>query len=205
MKKFTKLFLSCTAVAALAAAMGTAAMAAPIATYADGTLTLSGVEATGDQQTIVVLTEDATTVTEELVLAVDQQGETFTTVKLDANQIDAENNTYYVRIGGTDGSIQKTTFGKAASTRLLGDVDNNGTIETADASQIALKTVGRTSSKADFTVKETQLSADTDDNGYIETADALQVALFSVNRPTKVIDGQKTISDKVNQEIKEAE
>lgn len=142
MKKFTKLFLSCTAVAALAAAMGTAAMAAPIATYADGTLTLSGVEATGDQQTIVVLTEDATTVTEGIVLAVDQQGEPFTTVKLDANAINVDENTYYVRIGGTDGSIQKTTFGKAASTRLLGDVNSDTTIDVNDASMVVNHVLG---------------------------------------------------------------
>lgn len=151
MKKLSKTLLSVAAVTAVSAAMAASAMAATMtATYdaETGMVTLSDVASTGDSQTLLVVggnSVGATVATDDIKqIDQDDTGNVFTTVPV--GQLD--DGTYEVRIGG-DGQIQRATFtvgdvvGPTTETLIIGDVDSNKEINTADAARVAAKGVGK--------------------------------------------------------------
>lgn len=157
MKKFTKLFLSCAAMAAVTAAVATSAMAAAptlSATYEEanlnGELTLSVQGVTGEV-TLLVTQKDITkdTIADADILYVDQETATdagaaeFGTagkVGLRTNSTEAgkylQDGKYNVYVGYTDGDEFKVaakafTVGKSAVE--IGNVNGDNAIDPADA------------------------------------------------------------------------
>lgn len=203
MKKLTKLIFSCAAVAALTAAVGSAAMAAndfTVTPAADKTsLTIGTYDSTGADQTILVLKNNPTTVTEADIIYVDQiklSGDvtSFTTIPLDAaKMVDGE---YTVRIGGsntTDGYLsQSFRIGEGGETsdRLLGDVDNSKDITASDAAVIVEYTLGQAQLSGD-----SLQAADVDDSADVTGSDAAVIVEFTLG-DSSVIDGAKTIDAK---------
>ncbi len=140
MKKFSKLFLSCAAVAAVTAAVATSAMAAGIsatyapadATHETATLTIDASGYTAAQKTLLVLkpgvTLDKIDVDKGDVLQIDQKdGNDSIAVALPKNLADGK---YTVYMGG-DGQVYSTNFkvGNASSV-LVGDVNQDTKINT---------------------------------------------------------------------------
>lgn len=147
MKKFTKLFLSCTAVAALTAAVATSAMAAEKTLTAKysvaegasvGTVTIT-CASEDEAKTLLILKPEAdlTNITKDDILQIDQAAEivTATVPVLDATEADVEANkgTYTVLMGGTSGDIYKGTFKIGGSDVEIGNVNGDEAIDPADA------------------------------------------------------------------------
>lgn len=217
MKKFTKLFLSCAAVAALTAAVATSAMAAegnvdlkgaitgtyyPEATtvegteIAAGTLTLTAPNAADEIKTVVVLdaegeTADPNTVQIENknVIGIDQVTENTIVVKLDTTKVDTENKKYTVLIGGSAGQVYEAAFGKVGSTQLLGDVDGGGAIDVSDGSAILQHFV-----KVSTLEGDALQAADANDDGTVDVGDGSLVLQYFVKLDDSL--GTKTIADK---------
>lgn len=146
MKKFSKLFLSCAAVAAVTAAVATSAMAAGIsatyapadATHETATLTIDASGYTAAQKTLLVLkpgkTLETVKVSEGDVLQIDQQdGNDTITVALPKDLADGK---YTVYMGG-DGQAYSTNFkvGNASSV-LVGDATQDDSIDLDDATAV---------------------------------------------------------------------
>lgn len=146
MKKFSKLFLSCAAVAAVTAAVATSAMAAGIsatyapadATHETATLTIDASGYTAAQKTLLVLkpgkTLETVKVSEGDVLQIDQQdGNDTITVALPKDLADGK---YTVYMGG-DGQVYSTNFkvGNASSV-LVGDATQDDSINLDDATAV---------------------------------------------------------------------
>ncbi len=146
MKKFSKLFLSCAAVAAVTAAVATSAMAAGIsatyapadATHETATLTIDASGYTAAQKTLLVLkpgkTLETVKVSEDDVLQIDQQdGNDTITVALPKDLADGK---YTVYMGG-DGQVYSTNFkvGNASSV-LVGDATQDDSIDLDDATAV---------------------------------------------------------------------
>lgn len=146
MKKFSKLFLSCAAVAAVTAAVATSAMAAGIsatyapadATHETATLTIDASGYTAAQKTLLVLkpgkTLETVKVSEGDVLQIDQQdGNDAITVALPKDLADGK---YTVYMGG-DGQVYSTNFkvGNASSV-LVGDATQDDSIDLDDATAV---------------------------------------------------------------------
>ena len=145
MKKFTKLMLAAAAVAAVSTAMAVSAMADDTVTgtydATTGVVTLEGVVSSGDQQTLLVLTED-TDVTEEntnIIAQIDQAGmiESF---KLPQG---LGTGTYYIRMGGTNGTIQTGTLTISGGggdvetvTIIIGDANLDGSVTALDVGNV---------------------------------------------------------------------
>lgn len=131
MKKFSKLFLSCAAVAAVTAAVATSAMAAGIsATYkaageneTTAKLTIDASGYTADQKTLLIVPSSVSLdkVTADDVVQINQNAE-IVDVALPA---DLKDGTYTVYMGG-DGQIHETTFHVGAGEKILvGDVNKD--------------------------------------------------------------------------------
>lgn len=146
MKKFSKLFLSCAAVAAVTAAVATSAMAAGIsatyapadATHETATLTIDASGYTAAQKTLLVLkpgvTLDKIDVDKGDVLQIDQKdGNDSIAVALPKNLADGK---YTVYMGG-DGQVYSTNFkvGNASSV-LVGDATQDDSIDLDDATAV---------------------------------------------------------------------
>ena len=141
MKKFSKLFLSCAAVAAVTAAVATSAMAAGevSATYtpaADGATTASlkiTTNYTADQKTLLIVPSSVTLdkVSADDVVQIDQNAD-IVDVVLPANLKDGK---YTVYMGG-DGQVYSDTFRVGAGKVLIGDANQDGYVEAADATAI---------------------------------------------------------------------
>lgn len=146
MKKFSKLFLSCAAVAAVTAAVATSAMAAGIsatyapadATHETATLTIDASGYTAAQKTLLVLkpgkTLETVKVSEGDVLQIDQQdGNDTITVALPKDLADGK---YTVYMGG-DGQVYSINFkvGNASSV-LVGDATQDDSIDLDDATAV---------------------------------------------------------------------
>lgn len=212
MKKFTKLIFSCAAVAALSAAIGTAALAAPgdvtgtitgdiTGTYdvATKTITITDYESTGEQATMLVLNKDATQVADADIEAIDQAA------KIESIPLGIENpaagtkDTYYIRIGGSNGEIRMATL--TISTEgdtptpgnkvLIGNVDqaeddvtaegaaNVEAITTNDASWVIQSTVDTRTLEG-----ESVKAADTNgtvDQGKVTPSDAANILSYLLN------------------------
>lgn len=174
MKNFKKLLLAGAAITAMSAALATSAMAADdfTATYADGTVTLSGVPAevtSQDQVTMVVINGmDDVNPTEENLKQIGQKdgaADVFATIPVG----ELADGTYTVKLGGTAGKIYMDTFtvGDVDPEGMLGDVDGENGIETTDASLV----VNHVLEIAPLTTEQ-QTRADVDGKNGIETTDA---------------------------------
>ena len=193
MKKFTKVLFACAAVAAMTVAAGTAVMAEEIKdiqynVVEDGadTITIPAYDSTGEQQTLLVLSEDATTVTDGIIVQIDQQAGAFTNVVVG----DLKDGTYYVRIGGdaaTSFSYGSFKVGQTESTRLLGDVDGSKTINVSDATKVVNHVLGTETLEG-----ENFKAADADKNTQVNVSDATQIVNFVLGTDS-VIDGVTTI------------
>lgn len=195
MKKFTKVLFACAAVAAMTVAAGTAAMAEEIKgiqynVVEDGadTITIPAYTSTGEQQTLLVLNNDATTVVDTDIVQIDQQGGAFADVVVG----DLKDGTYYVRIGGDSAatfSYGTFTVGETVtpSTRKVGDVDGNTVINGTDAAKIVNHVL-----KSETLTGEALSAADTDTNGAVNGTDAAQIVNF-VLKTTSTVDGVTTI------------
>lgn len=187
MKKFSKLFLSCAAVAAVTAAVATSAMAAGevSATYtpaADGATTASlkiTTNYTADQKTLLIVPSSVTLdkVSADDVVQIDQNAE-IVDVALPADLKDGK---YTVYMGG-DGQVYSTNFkvGNASSV-LVGDVNQDTKINLSDATgvvQHAMKVKAITDADA-------LIAADANDDSKINLSDATCIVKYSV----KMTDG----------------
>lgn len=192
MKKFSKLFLSCAAVAAVTAAVATSAMAAGIsatyapadATHETATLTIDASGYTAAQKTLLVLkpgkTLETVKVSEGDVLQIDQQdGNDTITVALPKDLADGK---YTVYMGG-DGQAYSDTFRVGAGKVLIGDANQDGYVETADATAILKYNINK------YTFKDNgEEAADANQDGYVEAADATAILKYNINKIDKTND-----------------
>lgn len=192
MKKFSKLFLSCAAVAAVTAAVATSAMAAGIsatyapadATHETATLTIDASGYTAAQKTLLVLkpgkTLETVKVSEGDVLQIDQQdGNDTITVALPKDLADGK---YTVYMGG-DGQVYSDTFRVGAGKVLIGDANQDGYVEAADATAILKYNINK------YTFKDNgEEAADANQDGYVESADATAILKYNINKIDKTND-----------------
>lgn len=142
MKKFTKLFLSCAAVAAVTAAVATSAMADDktlSATYSVaegdsvGTVTIN-CASEDEAKTLLILKPgaDTTAITKDDILQIDQAG-TIATATVPILDEETDKGTYTVLMGGTSGDIYKGTFKIGSGGVLIGDVTGDSEINPSDS------------------------------------------------------------------------
>ena len=180
MKKFSKLFLSCAAVAAVTAAVATSAMAAGevSATYTPaetGATTASlkiTTKYTADQKTLLIVPSSVSLdkVTADDVVQIDQNAE-IVDVVLPA---DLKDGTYTVYMGG-DGQVYSDTFRVGAGKVLIGDADQNGFVDGGDATTILKYNVGSVE-----LVGDGQAAADADQDGFVNGGDATAILKYNV-------------------------
>ena len=182
MKKFSKLFLSCAAVAAVTAAVATSAMAAGevSATYTPaetGATTASlkiTTKYTADQKTLLIVPSSVSLdkVTADDVVQIDQNAE-IVDVVLPA---DLKDGTYTVYMGG-DGQVYSTNFkvGNVSSV-LIGDVNQDDEVTLADATEIILDYVGT----KEITNADAKVAADCNDDEDITLGDATCIINYYV-------------------------
>lgn len=188
MKKFSKLFLSCAAVAAVTAAVATSAMAAGevSATYtpaADGATTASlkiTTNYTADQKTLLIVPSSVTLdkVSADDVVQIDQNAD-IVDVVLPA---DLKDGTYTVYMGG-DGQVYSDTFRVGAGKVLIGDANQDGYVEAADATAILKYNINK------YIFKDNgEEAADANQDGYVEADDATAILKYNINKIDKTND-----------------
>ena len=180
MKKFSKLFLSCAAVAAVTAAVATSAMAAGevSATYTPaetGATTASlkiTTKYTADQKTLLIVPSSVSLdkVTADDVVQIDQNAD-IVDVVLPA---DLKDGTYTVYMGG-DGQVYSDTFRVGAGKVLIGDADQDGFVDGGDATTILKYNVGSVE-----LVGDGQAAADADQDGFVDGGDATAILKYNV-------------------------
>lgn len=181
MKKFSKLFLSCAAVAAVTAAVATSAMAAGgiSATYTaagenetTAKLTIDASGYTADQKTLLIVPSSVSLdkVTAGDVVQIDQNAE-IVDVVLPA---DLKDGTYTVYMGG-DGQVYSDTFRVGAGKVLIGDADQDGLVDGGDATTILKYNVGSVE-----LVGDGQAAADADQDGFVDGGDATAILKYNV-------------------------
>ena len=185
MKKFSKLFLSCAAVAAVTAAVATSAMAAGeiSATYtpaAAGATTASlkiTTNYTADQKTLLIVPSSVTLdkVSADDVVQIDQNAD-IVDVVLPANLKDGK---YTVYMGG-DGQVYSTNFkvGNASSV-LVGDVTQDEEIDLSDATAIVNHFV-----KIETVTGDALIAADVNYDDEVDLSDATCVVNYFVKMPS---------------------
>ena len=182
MKKFSKLFLSCAAVAAVTAAVATSAMAAGevSATYTPaetGATTASlkiTTKYTADQKTLLIVPSSVSLdkVTADDVVQIDQNAE-IVDVALPADLKDGK---YTVYMGG-DGQVYSTNFNVGnVSSVLIGDVNQDDEVTLADATEIILDYVGT----KEITNADAKVAADCNDDEDITLGDATCIINYYV-------------------------
>lgn len=182
MKKFSKLFLSCAAVAAVTAAVATSAMAAGeiSATYtaagenATAKLTIDASGYTADQKTFLIVPSSVSLdkVTDGDVVQIDQNAE-IVDVVLPADLKDGK---YTVYMGG-DGQVYSTNFNVGnVSSVLIGDVNQDDEVTLADATEIILDYVGT----KEITNADAKVAADCNDDEDITLGDATCIINYYV-------------------------
>lgn len=190
MKKFSKLFLSCAAVAAVTAAVATSAMAAGIsatyapadATHETATLTIDASGYTAAQKTLLVLkpgkTLETVKVSEGDVLQIDQQdGNDTITVALPKDLADGK---YTVYMGG-DGQAYSDTFRVGAGKVLIGDANQDASITLGDATAIVRHKTGA----APITDADALIAADTNYDDSITLGDATCIVMYKIGNTAK--------------------
>ena len=181
MKKFSKLFLSCAAVAAVTAAVATSAMAAGgiSATYTaagenepTAKLTIDASGYTADQKTLLIVPSSVSLdkVTAGDVVQIDQNAE-IVDVVLPA---DLKDGTYTVYMGG-DGQVYSDTFRVGAGKVLIGDADQDGFVDGGDATTILKYNVGSVE-----LVGDGQAAADADQDGFVDGGDVTAILKYNV-------------------------
>ena len=181
MKKFSKLFLSCAAVAAVTAAVATSAVAAGgiSATYTaagenetTAKLTIDASGYTADQKTLLIVPSSVSLdkVTAGDVVQIDQNAE-IVDVVLPA---DLKDGTYTVYMGG-DGQVYSDTFRVGAGKVLIGDADQDGFVDGGDATTILKYNVGSVE-----LVGDGQAAADADQDGFVDGGDATAILKYNV-------------------------
>ena len=185
MKKFSKLFLSCAAVAAVTAAVATSAMAAGevSATYTPaetGATTASlkiTTNYTADQKTLLIVPSSVTLdkVSADDVVQIDQNAD-IVDVVLPA---DLKDGTYTVYMGG-DGQVYSTNFkvGNASSV-LVGDVTQDEEIDLSDATAIVNHFV-----KIETVTGDALIAADVNYDDEVDLSDATCVVNYFVKMPS---------------------
>ena len=182
MKKFSKLFLSCAAVAAVTAAVATSAMAAGeiSATYtaagenATAKLTIDASGYTADQKTLLIVPSSVSLdkVTDGDVVQIDQNAE-IVDVVLPADLKDGK---YTVYMGG-DGQVYSTNFNVGnVSSVLIGDVNQDDEVKLTDATEIILDYVGT----KEITNADAKVAADCNDDEDITLGDATCIINYCV-------------------------
>ena len=206
MKKLTKIIFSCAAVAALTAALGTAALAdeeaptlkatvkgTPTLTVdaesiLTGTISLTAVD-TGAEQTILVFTTDnadAPTVADEDIEYINQKSEQFTSAPL--MKAVAEG-TYVIRVGGSNGGYKEAIIEVKADNGGGGgdDTDPNapqdptrklGDVKKNDKIQVndAAAIATYAAGLGEELTGDDLLAADANLNGKVQVNDAAMVA-----------------------------
>lgn len=188
MKKFSKLFLSCAAVAAVTAAVATSAMAAGeiSATYTaagenetTAKLTIDASGYTADQKTLLIVPSSVSLdkVTAGEVVQIDQNAE-IVDVVLPADLKDGK---YTVYMGG-DGQVYSTNFkvGNASSV-LVGDVNQDASITLGDATAIVRHKTGA----APITDADALIAADTNYDDSITLGDATCIVMYKIGNTAK--------------------
>ena len=181
MKKFSKLFLSCAAVAAVTAAVATSAMAAGeiSATYTaagenetTAKLTIDASGYTADQKTLLIVPSSVSLdkVTAGDVVQIDQNAE-IVDVVLPA---DLDDGVYTVYMGG-DGQVYSDTFRVGAGKVFIGDADQDGFVDGGDATTILKYNVGSVE-----LVGDGQAAADADQDGFVDGGDATAILKYNV-------------------------
>lgn len=182
MKKFSKLFLSCAAVAAVTAAVATSAMAAGeiSATYtaagenATAKLTIDASGYTADQKTLLIVPSSVSLdkVTDGDVVQIDQNAE-IVDVVLPADLKDGK---YTVYMGG-DGQVYSTNFNVGnVSSVLIGDVNQDDEVTLVDATEIIHDYVGT----KEITNADAKVAADCNDDEDITLGDATCIINYYV-------------------------
>lgn len=156
MRNFSKTLISMAAVMAVGSAMAAGAMAADLtATYADDTVSISGVTAGKSQYTLLVVqgttAEGATEVTydanESTIKQIDQndEGVAFTSAVVGT----LADGSYKVLVGNNDGTVDSGIFTVSSTpvvpptpeveyeVHYMGDVDRSGTVDSGDISYVA--------------------------------------------------------------------
>ncbi len=182
MKKFTKLFLSCAAVAALTGAIATSAMAADLtATYnepeegaATTTVDITCDSTDATKTLLVIKGTDLTSIDAEDIIQIDQAE----TIEKAIVAGDLEDGTYTVLMGGTSGEIYSGTFRIGSGGVLIGDVNLSGDITLSDATQIVL----HKTSKQLITDESALVAADTNLSGDITMSDATCIVMYKVGK-----------------------
>ncbi len=149
MKKFTKLFLSCAAVAAVTAAVATSAMAATVTgnlagTYDEETGKLTLTTAVSDTATVLVIKgTNTTSVTADDVLYIDQTADgSFGEMGLKGASAGLDDGTYTVMVGSYDDddvfsvTTGKFVLGDAGEEIKLGNVNGDSSLDSDDATCI---------------------------------------------------------------------
>lgn len=142
--------------------------------------TLTGPSTDGNQYLVLALSGDSDVPTQDNIVYIDQIGAISTTVTFNvypsALTSGATYNVYMVGTGADEAYKQVASFTYYAP-YVLGDVDNNGTINTLDALQVLQYSAGI------IQLSDTQiLSADVaQPKGTINTLDALQILQYSAN------------------------
>ena len=199
MKKFSKLFLSCAAVAAVTAAVATSAMAAVeiSAEYSAETASLKiTTKYTADQKTLLIVPSSVSLdkVTADDVVQIDQNAE-IVDVALPADLKDGK---YTVYMGG-DGQVYSTNFKVGTGTDeeyIVGDSNSDGKIRTGDANAILWYTVDDKAVEGkSFNVGKKIVTADgelaigdSNKDGKIRTGDANAILWYTVD--DKAVDGK---------------
>lgn len=199
MKKFSKLFLSCAAVAAVTAAVATSAMAAGeiSAEYSAETASLKiTTKYTADQKTLLIVPSSVSLdkVTADDVVQIDQNAE-IVDVALPADLKDGK---YTVYMGG-DGQVYSTNFKVGTGTDeeyIVGDSNSDGKIRTGDANAILWYTVDNKAVEGkSFNVGKKIVTADgelaigdSNKDGKIRTGDANAILWYTVD--DKAVDGK---------------
>lgn len=194
MKKFTKLFLSCAAVAAVTAAVATSAMAADLtATYnepAEGaattTVTIDCASEDTTQTLLIVKGNKPTTINQEDIIQIDQKDEKIADAKVAA----LEDGTYTVYVGGNGGVVYSGTFTIGAVEVLVGDADGNGRVTATDANKVLSYASG---DKAAITAENIIKAAYSDGNTRISATDAVNILKYSAGDKAQQYVG-KTIA-----------
>lgn len=205
MKKFTKLFLSCTAVAAITAALSASAMAAEVdlkgsdgivGTYdtETGVVSLTTLPNADDAiKTVLVLkpsevsaSDTGITVVAENIIGIDQTAD-LTEVKLDASNVNTDSNNYTVFVGGSSGKVYKATFGAGGAGILMGDVNATGDVDGADALAIVRHSLEMPGA---ILTGDNLAAADVNETKDVDGADALCIIRYSLEMPGSGIAGQ---------------
>ena len=192
--KFKKILLASAIVASLAGIMATSSFAEEAkmtATWdaASKSVIIENCPTAAARKTLLVLTTNTdgsllTTVAEENIKQIDEQADAYTKVPIG----DIADGTYEVRVGG-DGTIASALFTVGQkSTRLLGDVTGDSSIDINDASGIIGHITGV--SLEGIALKAADVNKDTS----VDVNDASAVVGYVVGM-RDVIDGTTTVSE----------